>query len=44
MPLGEPLDDAKLGEDGIWRREFKSGTKVTFDTQTESGTIDWASV
>ena len=41
--LGEPLGDAQLGDDGIWRREFKTGTKVTFDTKAERGTIDWAS-
>ena len=43
MPLGEPLSDAILGDDGVWRREFKTGTKVTFDTKAEKGTIDWAS-
>ena len=42
FPLGEPLSNATLGNDGIWRRSFQSGTKVTFDTKQEKGTIDWA--
>jgi len=42
FPLGAPLANATLGEDGIWRRSFESGTAVTFDTNTETGTIDWA--
>ena len=42
FPIGEPLANATLGEDGIWRRSFKSGTSVTFDTNNEHGTIDWA--
>jgi len=42
FPLGEPLSNAIFGNDGIWRRSFKSGTKVTFDTKQEKGTIDWA--
>ena len=41
-PIGEPLGNATLGEDGVWRRSFKSGTSVTFDTKHEKGTIDWA--
>jgi len=41
-PLGDPLGDAKLGDDGIWRRSFKSGTNVAFDTKKEKGTIDWS--
>ena len=41
-PIGTPLSNATLGDDGIWRRSFESGTKATFDTNTETGTIDWA--
>ena len=40
--LGAPLSNATLGEDGIWKRSFESGTKATFDTNTETGTIEWA--
>jgi len=42
-PLGEPLADAVLSVDGIWSRSFKHGVHVTFNTNTESGTIDWGS-
>lgn len=42
MPLGEPLANATLDEDGIWRRRFSKGTNVTFDTNTNNGTIQWA--
>ena len=42
--LGEPLSNATLGDDGIYRRSFGSGTKVTFDTNTETGTIEWGSL
>ena len=43
FPLGEPLSNATLGEDGIWRRSFATGTNVTFDTNKETGKIDWPS-
>jgi hypothetical protein len=43
MPLGAPKSDAVL-KDGVYTREFASGTKVTYDTKTETGTIQWASV
>ena len=39
-PLGEPLGKA-VKVDDVYSRSFKSGTKVTFDTKTNSGTIDW---
>ena len=42
-PLGEPLANATLEADGVWRRYFKSGTIVTFDTKKEEGTIKWSS-
>lgn len=41
FPLGEPLSNATLGKDGVWRRNFKFGTNVTFDTKNEVGTIKW---
>ena len=41
-PLGEPLANATLEADGVWRRYFKSGTIVTFDTNKEEGTIKWS--
>jgi len=39
--LGEPLSNATLGDDGIWRRSFAAGTDVTFNTQTNVGSIQW---
>ena len=39
-PLGEPLGDA-VYTNGTWKRQFKHGTKVTFDTSTKKGTIEW---
>lgn len=39
--LGTPLTNATLGQDGVWRRSFASGTDVTFDTNTNVGTITW---
>merc|ERR1711862_807879 len=42
FPLGEPLSNASFNG-GIYSREFSHGTKVTFDTNTETGTIDWGS-
>lgn len=39
--LGEPLANATLGKDGVWMRSFASGTDVTFDTNTNIGTITW---
>lgn len=41
MPLGKPLSNATLSN-GIYKRSFASGTVVTFDTATETGTIKWA--
>lgn len=43
LPLGAPLADAKL-ENGVYTRAFASGTFVTYNTTSESGTIQWASV
>ena len=40
-PLGKPMADAVKGADGVYRRAFASGTKVTFDTKTNNGTIVW---
>jgi len=42
FPIGEPLANATLSKNGIWSRSFKHGTKVTFDTNTETGSIVWA--
>jgi len=42
LPLGEPLSNATLGDDGIYRRRFTKGTNVTFDTKSNNGTISWA--
>lgn len=42
-PLGEPLADAVLSDDGVWSRSFKHGVSVTFDTKTELGSITWGS-
>eukprot|EP01084_Bolivina_argentea_P198893 340444_1 len=41
-PLGEPLGPA-VKNNGVYSRSFKSGTKVTFNTKTNVGNIDWAS-
>lgn len=43
LPLGEPLADAvKTGS--LWTRSFASGTNVTFNVTSNSGTIDWATM
>lgn len=42
MPLGAPLSNATLSADGVWTRRFAAGTNVTFDTKTNTGTIQWA--
>ena len=42
LPLGKPVSKAVLGEDRVWRREFESGTRVTFDTATNTGNVSWA--
>ena len=39
--MGKPVADAVKGADGVYRRAFASGTKVTFDTKTNNGTIVW---
>merc|ERR550539_1862316 len=41
-PLGEPLSNATLA-DGVYSRSFSHGTSVTFDTNTETGSITWGS-
>ena len=41
-PLGPPIGNATKGADGIYRRNFTSGTFVTFNTQTNEGHIQWA--
>ena len=41
LPLGEPLADAVL-EDGVWRRAFASGTRASFNTTSDTGTVVWA--
>jgi len=40
-PLGKPLANASLSDAGVWTREFAHGTKVSFNTKTETGTITW---
>lgn len=40
-PLGDPIGPAKY-EAGVWTRNFSSGTKVMFDTNTKKGRIDWS--
>lgn len=42
MPLGAPLANATL-EKGVYVRRFASGTLVTYNTTSESGSIVWAS-
>lgn len=41
-PLGAPVADAVLSDDGVWSRSFSHGVSVTFDTSTETGFINWA--
>jgi hypothetical protein len=41
-PLGSPLSNATLA-DGVYTRHFSSGTVASFDTRTETGSIQWAS-
>lgn len=40
--LGYPLENAAY-QDGVWSRKFNYGTKVTFDTSNNKGTIKWGS-
>ena len=42
-PLGAPLGPATY-TGRVWKRQFASGTKVTFDTSNNKGTIEWGSV
>jgi len=42
-PLGKPLGTAVLSGDGVWSRSFQHGVSVTFDTNTEMGSITWGS-
>lgn len=39
LPLGNPLGDAILDHNGIYKRVFSKGTIVTFDTNTNKGVI-----
>jgi hypothetical protein len=42
-PLGNPIGDAMYDRTtSIWKRSFASGTIVTFNALTETGTITWA--
>jgi len=41
-PLGKPKADAVKSTNGVWKREFASGTVVTFDTNSNKGKIAWA--
>lgn len=40
-PLGEPLSNATF-IDGVYYRRFASGTKVIYNTTSETGSIIWA--
>ena len=40
-PLGQPLGKA-IKNGNIWSRSFEKGTNVTFNTQTNTGNIQWA--
>eukprot|EP01048_Picozoa_sp_COSAG05_P012907 COSAG05_NODE_1329_length_5159_cov_5.257510_2_plen_518_part_00 len=40
-PLGKPLGLGSKGTDGVWRRNFTSGTAVWFDGATSSTQICW---
>jgi len=42
LPLGEPLSNATLDADGIYRRNFSKGTAVMFNTKTNTGIVSWA--
>ena len=42
-PLGAPLGPATY-KDGLWKREFARGTKVQFDTTSNTGTISWGKI
>lgn len=42
-PLGEPLTPGIYDSTtATWSRQFSSGTKVTFNAKTNTGTINWA--
>jgi|EP01047_Picozoa_sp_COSAG01_P062215 hypothetical protein len=43
-PLGAPKAQAVLGEDGILRREFASGTVALFDPKAQTGQVKWGQV
>merc|ERR1719414_1707329 len=40
-PIGTPLADAVLSDDGVYSRAFTHGVSVTFDTKNEIGAISW---
>jgi len=43
-PLGEPVSDPTYDHGtATWTRAFRSGTKVSFNAQNNTGTIDWSS-
>ena len=39
--IGKPLGDAVI-HDGVFYRSFAAGVNVTYDTKSETGTIQWA--
>lgn len=41
MPLGDPLSNATQTEGGVWTRQFRYGTNVTFNHAINTGTIAW---
>ena len=44
-PLGKPQGPGVKGADGVWTRMFKGAkgsTQVTFDSESNAGTITWA--
>lgn len=40
-PLGKPLGDAKLGDDGVWSREFTFGAVARWYPDAKKGTVQW---
>jgi len=42
LPLGEPLGNAMLDDDGVYHRSFAKGTVVSFDTKSDTGKVQWA--
>ena len=41
-PLGKPLGVGVRSAEGVWTRNFTSGTSAEFDERTNSSTLRWA--